>query len=465
MSGVGLRRSLLLAGVLATLASAPGAHAAITPGCPGTPSASGVPELPGPALRLGINPAGPAGALGAPEPAAPDRPVQTLGALARLRPGHAPFALRLNRLFWSEGKAAIRRFQVLSNRYTHRNYLVELQVRYHPTPAQEGDIAGFERFVREVVDRFGSNPRVIALQVTNEVNLTFSPDSSDGAYRGAREALVQGVIAAKEEARRRHFGQLTVGFNWAYRGLPSDDQSFWSFLRDHGGPRFQRALDWVGLDAYPGTFFPPVEPPGGERDGIVNALSSLRECWMPSAGIGRSVPIHVEETGYPTGPGRAEDRQVLAAQTLVNAVNDFRATYGVSDLRWFDLRDHNSSSSNFQRHYGLLNDDYTPKPAFEVFRGLVAELTARPSGRVRVAVRVRGRGATLTGRDLGLVRRVDWYLGRRLLTRTDGRPFALRVPRGRAAARLFARAVLADGRLTGVHRSGRIGAGSAAIHP
>ncbi len=449
-----LALALALAWGLIPTGGPPAARAASAPGCPGTPSAAGIPQLRGPTLRLGINPAGPAGALGPAEPAAPDQPAQTLAALARLRPAHAPFALRLNRLFWSDGEAAIRRFRTLSNRYTHRNYLVELQVRYHPTPAQEGDVAGFVRFVREVVDSFGSNPRVIAVQVTNEVNLTFSPDSSDGAYRGAREALVQGVIAAKEEARRRHFGQLTVGFNWAYRGAPSDDEAFWSFLRDHGDTRFHRALDWVGLDAYPGTFFPPVEPPGGERDGIVNALSSLRECWMPGAGIGRSVPIHVEETGYPTGPGRSEERQVLAAQTLVNAVNDFRGTYNVSDLRWFDLRDHNSRSTNFQRHYGLLNDDYTPKPAFEVLRALVARLAAREPARVRVAVRLRGRRATLAGRDLPLVRRVDWYLGRRLLARTDARPFALALGRGRTGSRLFARVALADGRLTGVHRPG-----------
>jgi len=175
---------------------------------------------------------------------------------------------------------------------------------------------------------------------------------------------------------------------------------------------------------------------------------------MPGAGIGRSVPIHVEETGYPTGPGRSEERQVLAAQTLVNTVNDFRGTYNVSDLRWFDLRDHNSRSTNFQRHYGLLNDDYTPKPAFEVFRALVARLTARPRPRARLAVRLQGRRATLAGRDLPLVRRVDWYLGRRLLARTDARPFPLRPGRGRTGSRLFARVVLADGRLTGVHRPG-----------
>jgi len=42
------------------------------------------------------------------------------------------------------------------------------------------------------------------------VNITFSPDSSDGGYEGAREALVRGVIAAKQEAARVRFadGQL-----------------------------------------------------------------------------------------------------------------------------------------------------------------------------------------------------------------------------------------------------------------
>jgi hypothetical protein len=65
----------------------------------------------------------------------------------------------------------------------------------------------------------------------------------------------------------------------------------------------------------------------------------------------------------------------------VGAVNDFRGTYRVTDYRWFDLRDHNSSSQNFQQHYGLMRDDYTPKPAYGVYRDLVRRLSrSRPSG-------------------------------------------------------------------------------------
>jgi hypothetical protein len=57
---------------------------------------------------------------------------------------------------------------------------------------------------------------------------------------------------------------------------------------------------------------------------------------------------------------------------MVAAADDFRGTYNVSDYRWFDLRDQNSASLNFQHHYGLLLDDYTPKPGFAAYAALVA---------------------------------------------------------------------------------------------
>ena len=343
--------------------------------CPGALSADGVPQKPGPPITFGITPQVQVGQLGtgAVPPRLPEDPAKQLAALGRLRPPDGPFVLRLHRLFWSDGEAGVQRFLDLTRFYTSHGYQVELQLRYHPSKEQEGDIPAWTAFVREVVDRFGPNPRVVAIQVTNEVNLTFSPDSSDGAFAGSRDALIQGVIAAKDEARRRGFGQLAIGFNWAYRGDPETESSFWSYLRDHGGAPFVAALDWVGLDAYPGTFFPPAEPPGGERNGMVNAMSSFR-CYLEGAGIPDSIPIHVEENGYPTGvtPDRSEARQVDALRNMVGAVEDFRGTYNVSDYRWFDLRDSDSTSPNFQQRYGLLRDDYGEKPAFGAYRDLVA---------------------------------------------------------------------------------------------
>jgi len=371
-----------LCSALAALALTGGpGHAAARPSfaaCFGPPSASGVPERPGPPLRFGISPNVQTGqfATGPVPPRTPEDPARQVASLKALDPPGAPFVLRLTRLFWSDGAAGIDRYLALAARYTRAGFDVELQLRYHPSPSQEGDIAAWTAYVRQVVDRFGPNSRVVGIQVTNEVNFTVSPDSSDGAYKGGRDALIAGVIAAADEANRRGYNQLKIGFNWVYRSDPNSESSFWSYLRDHGGPSFVRALDWLGLDAYPGTLFPPAEPPGGERDGMVNALGTLR-CYSAYAGIPGSVPIRVEENGYPTGatPDRSYARQAQELTAMVRAVSDFRGTYNVSDYRWFDLRDSNSRSPNFQQQYGLLTDTYATKPAFGTYRRLIATLS------------------------------------------------------------------------------------------
>jgi len=358
-------------------ARASAAPAPSAPICSGTVVPRRIPA-PGraPRLRMGIGPNGPSGAAGVAVAPVPDNPRKTLAALARLRPRHAPLVLRLNRFFWSDGERGLRHFLALSRRYTSRGYLVEIQVRYHPTARQEGDIPAWTRWVRRVVRAFGPNRRVVGLQIANEVNLTFSPDSSDGAYRGAREALVQGVIAASDEARRRGFRQLTVGFNWYFQLPPATEASFWEAIRA-GGPRFRRAVDWVGLDAYPGTFFPLSLPPARTGEGMLAGLNTLRGCWLRRAGIPPSVPIHVEENGWPTGKGRPDADQAVAMRSMVGAVDRARRAYHVTDYRWFSLRDHRTSSPNFQHHYGILRDDYSPKPAFAVYRGLLARLAGR----------------------------------------------------------------------------------------
>jgi hypothetical protein len=371
---------------------------------------------------------------------------------------------------WSWPEEGIRRYLALAERFTRAGYLIELQVRYHPDAAQEGDIAAWTEHVREVVRRFGANPGVIALQIANEVNLTVSPDSSDGSFEGSRDALMQGVIAAKDEARRRGHDDLEIGFNWAYRTDPASEESFWRSLRDRGGPAFVDAVDWIGLDAYPGTVFPPAEPDlDGYRDGMVNGMSSMR-CFAAIPGIPPSVPMKVEENGWPTFPGRTRAMQADVLRTMVAAVHDFRGTYNVTDYRWFNLRDGDSSAPQPFQHFGLLDSDYVEKPAFEVYRGLTAALARREAGdgprsdertargrergRAGVALQLRFRSARaaaggvrcaigpvrarVVGADRSLVRRARFRVGARprrgLLDRAA--PFARvvdrRLHRGRA---------------------------------
>ena len=433
-----MRRSLVL-GLVSAAALVAAPSAAQTPAlCTGTLSAAGVPRQPGPALRFGISPLVQAGQVGPlPQPAKPDDPLADMRALQELRPPGGPFVLRLTRLFWSGGEPLISEYLGLVHAYTAAGLQVELQLRFQPPAGHAGDIAGWTAWVREVVQRFGADRGVVGMQVTNEVNFTASPDSSDGASTGARDALIAGVIAAKAQARAVGRPDLRIGFNYFYRGDPADDASFWSYLGTHGGAAFAAAVDWVGLDVYPGTFFPPAEPDvQGYADGVVNALSALRGCDMPAAGLGASVPIQIEENGYPTGPGRSEATQLDALRAMIGAVQDFRGTYNVSDYRWFNLRDADSSSPNFQQNFGLLHDDDTPKPAFAAYRQLVAALSIR-SGPAAVSTggpaRAPARGPVLTLRRCravvrgpGVTRVIFRELGRRLAVRRRA-PFAVRV--------------------------------------
>ncbi len=332
----------------------------------------------GPPIRFGVGPR-PAGegGVGQTTPLVREDFDKRDAALARLR-GRRHLTVRLNRLFQADGRAGINRFRRYALRFARQGYDVELQVRYHPLDRDDGDIGKWLAYVRRVVRAFGPIHHVTGLQITNEVNLTFSKNTSDGAYKRAVEALVRGVIEAKRTSLRLGYRHQKIGFNYSWRSagtVAADDARFWTAVGRRGGARLRRATDWVGLDIYPGTFTPgllyPV-PVVNLGDAFLEGLAQTRECYMPRAGFGRATPIRVEETGYPTGPGRTEAAQRKAVAAFVKTVVAYRGTYGISDFRWFGLRDNNSQGPNFQSFFGLLHDDYSPKPAFATYRRLIA---------------------------------------------------------------------------------------------
>jgi hypothetical protein len=331
----------------------------------------------GPRLRFGIGPrlAGEAGTAQT-TPLVPEDRAKRDAALERLK-GRSSLTVRLNRLFESDGERGIRRFAAMARHYRRLGIDVELQVRYHPRAADNGDVAHWLAFVRRVVRRFGPMPNVTGVQIANEVNLAISPNTSDGAFTHARLALVRGVIAAKRLASRLGYRQLTVGFNYAWRFDAQADAAFWTAIGRLGGRAFRRAVDWVGIDSYPGTFIPSQAQVVHLGDAFLESVAQVRECYMPKAGFGRRTPIRIEETGWPTGPGRLEQMQNAAVKAIVLTAIRYRGTYGITDLRWFNLRDNNSHGPNLQSYFGLLRDDYRPKPAFGTYRRLIARYGSR----------------------------------------------------------------------------------------
>ena len=357
-------------------AGTPAAAAASDPYCTGGYGA-GQAARPGPPVRFGIDPEA-AGSTGSVQTSVkPEDPAKAFAALAALRPPGKELVLRVNRLFWSDGEAGIDRFRQIVAADDAAGYDVELQVRYHPTSAQEGDIAAWSQYVRHVVDVFGPDPHVVAMTITNEDNINVSSNTSDGGYKDATGALIAGVEAARAEADAHGWGRLSFGFTYAWRFSPSGDAAFWNALAA-GGPAFQAALGFVGVDAYPGSFYPPALPPGdtpGQE--MVKALATVRDCWMPMAHLGAAVPIWITENGYPTTPGtHTEAEQAQALNDMVTSVLANAGTYGVTDYRWFNLRDNDSSGTGMFDTDGVLRDDYSPKPSFALLRALIARYGA-----------------------------------------------------------------------------------------
>ncbi|MFQ6331276.1 hypothetical protein ACLMAL_34795 [Nocardia sp. CWNU-33] len=296
-------------------------------------------------------------------------------ALRQLKPTGKPFVVRLNRMFSADGEDGIARYKALVDRYTALGLQVELQVRYHPEPADNGNIDKWLDYVRRAVDVFGANPGVTGLQITNEVNITISANTSDGYYLDAEQALVRGVIEAKKQARLRNYSQLGIGFNYAvlqpWLSFAGSTAGFWRDIGALGGAEFRDSVDWIGFDYYPQGRIPPklVDP----YNSMVQAMALVRKCYLPLAGFAGRTPLHIDEVGWATGTHGTEDAQRDALDAIVRAINDYRGNYGISEAYWFDLRDNNSSSPKYEDYYGLLRDDYTSKPAFDRYQQLVAE--------------------------------------------------------------------------------------------
>ncbi|MDQ6836568.1 MAG: hypothetical protein M3016_10320, partial [Actinomycetota bacterium] len=413
-------------------------------------------------LRFGIDPGVAGSAGGAQLPATPDDLNRDVSRAQALRPAGRVLVVRLNRLFWSDGEAGIAHFKALVAKYAAAGLAVELQVRYHPGPGEDGNLAAWRAYVRHVVDVFGSDPRVVAMTITNEVNVTFSSNTSDGAYTNAKDALIQGIVAAHSEAVRKRFDRLRFGFTYAYRFSPSGDASFFAYLGAHGGSAFRAALGFVGLDFYPGSVYPPTMSPGETyRGDMAQALGAVRGCYMPMAQLGSGIPIWITENGVPTGANTNEAQQASALTQLVDAARAYSGTFNVTDYRWFNLRDANESptgslpgaSATFATD-GLLHDDYSAKPAYAAYRAAIAALGAGLP-KLRYAQGCRSRRVTIgLRRERRAVRQARVFLGHRRLAAAHGhhlRRIRVRRPTPKAFSLRFVLR-LSGGRTVRYHR-------------
>jgi hypothetical protein len=242
---------------------------------------------------------------------------------------------------------------------------------------------GFEldrwvELVRTVVRTYGDT--LSSLQITNEPNLSFM----DGAKPYTLDALVHGVVAAKDTVRELGLS-VAVGFG----SVPQSDIAvprFWTDLAAIGGSEFVEAVDFVGHNFYVDVFEESVDLADIPAR-VEQVLRGLRFRDLTAAGIPAAVPIRVTENGWPTGTNpftnapRTGERQADVLDAVIRTIHRLADETNVTHYMLFGLRDADSSKPDLFHQFGIVRDDYSPKPAYWTCKALIDELGEGPMRR------------------------------------------------------------------------------------
>jgi hypothetical protein len=314
------------------------------------------------ALAFGIYPGSAVGDTGPAGP--PDRPDKISQALAQLQgsPGR-PFIVRAYDAY-DDAHATIRQAPAGYHRYLGSGRRLDLVAQYH---SRSGDIDGYCTFIEKLIDCHGEH--IATLQIGEEPNITGNL-LLDGAYPCITDALIAGVRTAKDKARRSGHPALKVGCNSS--PLLGPDSTFFTDLTRAGGDQFIADLDYIGLDFFPDVFR-PIAP--DRLAAVVQGLLQAHRCDnLAPAELGH-LPLVITEHGWPTGPGRTPERQAEVLRTVIDVISRNAQALNITGYIHHTLRDARSAGSGIFCQFGLMTDDYTPKPAFHVYRDVIDALS------------------------------------------------------------------------------------------
>ena len=119
--------------------------------------------------------------------------------------------------------------------------------------------------------------------------------------------------------------------------------------------------------------FRPI-PPASLTAAVQGLLEGHRRDNLAPAGLGH-LPLVVTEHGWPTGPGRPGERQAEVLRTVIDVISRNAEALNVTGYTHHTLRDARSAGPGLLCHFGLMTDDYTPKPAFHAYRDLIHALS------------------------------------------------------------------------------------------
>lgn len=325
------------------------------------------------ALTFGIYAASACAYLdGRPTVGPPDDAKAIIKALNELQGAAPGFLVRayVSYEYFSEGNSCIPRDHQVYNAIPYLTNGRKLDLVLSFQNENDPGLIGWKKTIKKAIKDFG--PQIAKIQVTEEANVTLPP--VDGHYEGAIEALVEGVVFAKTEANNQGL-DIAIGFNAAPDMDPG--QLFWKRIADLASDDFYRSLDYVGLDCFPDVFRPVAD--SAMEEALHQLFRQFKLNNLKTAGIPTETPLHITENGWPTNATRSEQRQSEVLERVIRTIHRHREEFNITHYELFGLRDANSQEEDMMNRFGIMRDDYSPKPAFFTYKRLIAELTNLPA--------------------------------------------------------------------------------------
>jgi hypothetical protein len=297
----------------------------------------------------------------------PDDPAAIHNVLNELESNEHPIVIRGYIHYLGDGKIGNEAPENIIQ-YATATRKIDLVLCYRALKYNADDWTGT---ISHILKKYGHH--LCSIQITEEPNLK-DAYAGDGGFENVDKALYDGVVFAKEMIRTLAY-PIKVGFNTILSFNPAD--SFWNTVGSQEYQLFRESVDYVCLDFFPDVFRPlPDEGfPDNLKNVVKHVLNGFRNTLSNTGKIPLSIPIYITENGWSTGAGKTYQRQVIIIETIVRALNDIKVELNIERYELFGLRDTDTNNDNLFYQFGIVKDDYTPKPAFNKFRDLIQELS------------------------------------------------------------------------------------------
>lgn len=202
-------------------------------------------------------------------------------------------------------------------------------------------IADYCRYATEVVKRYSKD--IPDWEVWNEPNIFFWQGPPD-MYADLLKQAYAAIKAVKPDARVLGCSTSQIDLHFIRRTM------------ELGAP-----FDVLTIHPYRGTLYDPSFVANLKE---VAELVKPRPVWITEMGWATHVPHNAMNDGFVPVTQRHQ------AELLARAYLDALGSGTVTNMSWYDFRNDGDDPLNFESNLGIMQHDFSPKPAFRAFATL-----------------------------------------------------------------------------------------------